>query len=239
MKGERHNVNIAIILAGGVGSRMGANIPKQYLKVGGKPIIQYCLETFVSHSKIDRIVICVAKEWETYVLEICDTIPNMKPFSFSRAGNSRQETIYNALDMLNRDDINQKDIIVIHDAVRPLVSAKLISDCIEICQDADGALPVITVKDTIYLSDDGKNILHLLNRDALFAGQAPEAFRFGKYFAIHQNMNSEQLAVVRGSSEIAYSNGLKINLFSGDSMNFKITTIEDLFNFEKIIENEG
>lgn len=229
-------MNIAVILAGGVGSRMGYSTPKQYLTVNGKTIIQYCLEKFFNHIKIDRVVICVAEEWKNNVIDICRNIKTQKPFSFSIAGDSRQETILNALETLNHDKISSEDIIVIHDAVRPLISTKLISDCIENCLDADGALPVIPVKDTIYLSDDSKSITKLLNRDTLFAGQSPESFRFGKYYSIHQNVSREYLALVRGSSEIAYNNGLKINLFPGEVMNFKITTTEDLSNFEQIVK---
>ena len=107
------------------------------------------------------------------------------------------------------------------------------------CKEADGVLPVVPVKDTLYQSKDGKSITSLLNRNELFAGQAPEAFRFGKYLELHEQMPREELLKINGSTEIAYKGGLKIKLIKGDVMNFKITTPEDLTNFETIINQRN
>ena len=96
-------------------------------------------------------------------------------------------------------------------------------------------MPVIVVKDTTYYSEDGKSITSLLDRSKLWAGQAPEAFVFGKYLRVHENMSREELLKINGSTEIAFKQGLKVELIKGDPMNFKITTPEDLSNFESII----
>lgn len=130
-------------------------------------------------------------------------------------------------------------MVIIHDAARPLVSRDLISNCLKECQKADGVLPVIPVKDTLYQSADGMHITSLLNRSELFAGQAPEAFRFGLYLKLHKEMSREELLKINGSTEIAYKGGLKVNLIKGDDMNFKITTPEDLSNFESIIKDRN
>ena len=119
-----------------------------------------------------------------------------------------------------------------------MVSRELIQSCLEGCNEADGVLPVIPVKDTLYQSVDGQCIKNLLNRNELFAGQAPEAFRFCKYLALHEQMPREELLMINGSTEIAYKGGLKIKLIKGDVMNFKITTPEDLTNFETIINQK-
>ena len=127
----------------------------------------------------------------------------------------------------------EKDSIIIHDAARPNISPMMISQCLSGLRDADGVMPVLPVKDTMYLSADGQHITSLLNRDQLFAGQAPESFCFGKYMAIHDGLTEEQLAQVRGSSELAYQHGMTIQLISGDEHNYKITTKADLEKFRK------
>ena len=106
---------------------------------------------------------------------------------------------------------------------------------IETTKSFDGVMPVIPVKDTIYLSKGGEQIDGLLNRDELFAGQAPEAFNLKRYLEINRGLSKEELASVRGSSEIAYKNGFSIGLIAGDEDNFKITTPNDLERFKLIV----
>ena len=225
----------AIILSGGVGSRMGADIPKQYIEVNGIPVISYCLQTFLSIQTIDGIVIGVAEEWKSYLKGIVETLKPQKNIFYAEPGETRQYSIFNALKVVKEIGGKDNDLVIIHDAARPLVTEELIQRCFEGCKEADGVLPVIPVKDTIYQSTDKTHITNLLNRSELFAGQAPEAFRFGKYLQLHQEMPREELLKINGSTEIAYKGGLNIKLISGDEMNFKITTPEDLSNFESII----
>ena len=228
-------MNFAIILSGGVGSRMGADIPKQYIEVNGKPVISYCLQTFLNIQTIDGIVIGVANEWKSYVKEIVEVLKPQKKIFYAEPGETRQYSIFNALKVVKEIGGKDNDLVIIHDAARPLVSKDLIQRCLNICKEADGVLPVIPVKDTIYQSTNKTHITNLLNRSELFAGQAPEAFRFGKYLQLHQEMPSEELLKINGSTEIAYKGGLNIKLVPGEEMNFKITTPEDLSNFESII----
>lgn len=232
-------MNIAIILSGGIGSRMGGDLPKQYKEVGGKPIIHYCLNTFLGCDKIDGVIIGVAEEWKNYVTEIVNEFNSPKPVWYAQPGETRQYSIFNALSEAKVYGAKDDDLVIIHDAARPLVSELLIINCFEGCKDADGVLPVIPVKDTLYQSVDGIHISSLLNRSELYAGQAPEAFRFGRYLALHENMPREELLKINGSTEIAYKGGLQVKLIKGDEMNFKITTPEDLSNFESIINKRN
>ncbi len=227
-------MNTAIILAGGVGSRMGVDRPKQYLIVKDKPIIAYCLEIFQNHSAIDKIVIVVSEEWQDYVEENVAKYGLTKVCGYAPAGRTRQHSIYNGL-KCTQDNAPDTDICIIHDAARPLVSDKIINDCIVGATEDDGAMPVISVKDTIYQSADGKKIDNLLKRSELFAGQAPESFKFKEYLDIHNSVSDDEIATTAGSSEIAYRHGMKIRLVEGSERNFKITTIEDLETFETII----
>lgn len=229
-------MNTAIILAGGVGSRMGVDRPKQYLMVGDKPIIVYCLEIFEKHKEIDKVVIVVSDEWKDYVEENVQKFGISKVCGYAPAGETRQHSIYNGL-KATEQNAPDTGVVIIHDAARPLVSDKIISDCLLGAVEDDGAMPVITVKDTVYQSKDGKSIDKLLKRSELFAGQAPESFKFREYLDIHNSVTDEEIAATAGSSEIAYRHGMKIRLVEGSERNFKITTIEDLETFETIINS--
>lgn len=228
-------MNTAIILAGGVGSRMGVDRPKQYLVIDDKPIIVYCLEIFEKHNDIDNIVIVVSDEWKDYVIEYVKKYGINKVCGYAPAGRTRQHSIYNGL-KCTETNAPETDVVIIHDAARPLVSDKIIKDCIIGAVEDDGAMPVISVKDTIYQSKDGKSIENLLKRSELFAGQAPESFDFKRYLDIHNSVSDDEIAATAGSSEIAYRHGMKIRLVEGSERNFKITTIEDLETFETIIK---
>lgn len=227
----------AVILSGGVGSRMGLNIPKQYALVEGEPIISYCLRTFFANDQTDAVVIGVAKEWKEFVVEWLAKVVPTKPVFFAEPGETRQYSIFNALEVIEQNGGTEGDVVIIHDAARPLVSQELINRCYDECEIADGVLPVIAVKDTVYFSNDGKQIESLLDRSKLWAGQAPEAFLFKKYLQAHRDLPREDLLKINGSTELAYRVGMNCHLVAGDPMNFKITTPEDLTNFENIIAN--
>ena len=232
-------MNIAIILSGGVGSRMDSSIPKQYIEVKGKPVIWYCLKTFVEDNSTDAIVIGVADNWKDYVIDLVSSFHTEKSVLFSKPGETRQITIFNALKVIECSNYSKDDIVIVHDAARPLVSHELIKNCYDECINADAILPVIPVKDTLYRSMDGKSIDSLLDRNTIWAGQAPEAFRFGPYLEAHEHMPYKELLNINGSTEIAYKNGLDCKMIKGDPMNFKITTQEDLSNFKMIIKDES
>lgn len=226
---------IAVILSGGTGTRLGSNTPKQYIEVNGKPVIQYSIETFASMTEIDGFVICLAYDWKPYMQSILVKGNITKPVIFSQPGEVRQLTIYNALQTLKKQGLEEDAVVVIHDAARPFVSEELIRRCIDGCAEADGTLPCIPVKDTLYQSKDGQSITALLKRSEIVAGQAPEAFRFGKYWAAHNCMSHEDILLISGSTELAYKMGLNVRLVKGEEINFKITTQEDLENFKHIL----
>ena len=156
---------------------------------------------------------------------------------FASAGRSRQESVLNGLKSITTF-VSEEDMVVIHDAARPCVTRKLLESVIDACRNNDGAMPVLPVKDTVYASQDGKNISGLLNRDSLYIGQAPECFRFGAYYKACSKLSEKDLAVVRGSSEVAFLKGLTVALVEGDERNFKITTPSDLERFKEIVMRE-
>ena len=231
-------MNTAIILAGGIGSRMNLNCPKQYLMINNKPIFHYCLETFQNHNAIDKIIVVLSNEWHSYVKEYVEKHNFSKICGYALAGKTRQHSIYNGLKFIEKN-LSDTEVCIIHDAVRPFVSNALITNSVNGAFEKDGAMPVIKVKDTIYCSENGECIDSLLNRNILFAGQSPESFNFRKYIKIHHDVSDEEITNTTGSSEIAYGHGMNIKLITGDEENFKITTIEDLKKFESIVKKNG
>jgi 2-C-methyl-D-erythritol 4-phosphate cytidylyltransferase len=228
--------NIAVILAGGVGERVKSSCPKQYILVRGKPIIFYTLKIFAQRNDIDKLVIVADEAWRDFIEEQLKSLNITQPVSFACSGITRQHSVYSALKVLRQDKTSANDTIIIHDAARPCVSNKIIDQCIAGCKEHDGVLPVVPVKDTIYGSATGNTITQLFNRSELWAGQSPESFRFGKYYKIHTLMNDDDMAKVKGCSEIAYTHGLNIIFAKGEESNFKITTAEDLQRFEILMQ---
>jgi len=233
-------MNIALILSGGTGTRLGANIPKQYIEVCGRPIISYCIEQFVKHREIDAIQIVADKQWQETILKCfeaneCLKVDCNKKFrGFSKPGKNRQLSIYYGL----RDIClygKESDYVMIHDAARPLISAQMITDSLDAVKGHDGVLPVLPMKDTIYESIDGEKVSSLLDRDALYAGQAPETFRVGPYFKANKCLLPDRIQEIKGSTEPAILAGLDIVMIPGDTQNFKITTKEDLNRFCEIL----
>lgn len=230
-------MNFAIILSGGIGTRMkNGKFPKQYIEVEDKMILEYTLDTFSESSSIDSIVIVMEEGWKLklshYLLSKYTKIKG-----FAKAGKSRQESILNGLIECINISANDSDAVMIHDAVRPLLSQDLIVSCFKELDTHDGCMPAIPVKDTIYYSDNGKEISNLLDRTKLYAGQAPEVFKLKKYYELNKQTSIEHLHEIRGTSEIAFEAGFNISIISGEESNFKITTPSDLKRFETIVRS--
>ena len=225
-------MNIAVILAGGVGSRMrGDGFPKQYIEVGGKPVLIYTLEKFQTCQAVDRIVVVANEQWKADILAWCDQFGISKLSAIAEPGETRQESVLSGLATCEQFSDFPEDIVLIHDAARPLVTPELINAVVEQSKTHDGCLPVIPMKDTVYCSTDGKTVTNLTDRSTLFCGQSPEAFNLQKYLLLNRQTPIEQLKLIRGSSELAHQYGFEISLIPGEEMNFKLTTQEDMDRF--------
>lgn len=229
-------VNAALILAGGTGTRMQMEgIPKQYLTIRDRPIISYCLSVFQQNEMINGIFITAEPKWREF-LDI--QLKEIGKFSgYALPGESRQLSILNGLEVI-LEKMPCVDNVIIHDAARPLVTSDLITRCLAGLKEADGVMPSLPVKDTCYLSLDGTTISRLVPRNELYAGQAPEAFRFHPYLDAHKAMEISALKEIRGSSELAYRCGLDVKMINGLERNIKITTKDDLLLFEKYLDCE-
>ena len=226
-------MNYAIILSGGIGTRLGLDMPKQYFEVNKKPIIRYVIETMEQSNRVDGFVIVVAEEWQDYVREQISVSDKFIGFAFP--GENRQLSIYNGLCAL-QDIAKAEDVVLIQDGARPNTSNQLIEMCFDLKDEEDGAMPVLPMKDTVYLSEDGTSVSALLDRKQVFAGQAPESFCYGKYMAANEVLLPDAILKINGSTEPAILAGMQIKMIPGDERNYKITTEVDLKKF--IVEKE-
>lgn len=229
-------MNIALILSGGTGTRVGADIPKQYIEVEGRPILFYCVETLSECPKIDAIQIVADSEWQEQIRQGLSRYDCQKKFrGFSLPGENRQLSIFHGLEDI-RKFADDTDSVLVHDAARPLLSKKQIETCMNALPGHEGVLPVLPLKDTVYCSVDGKQVSSLLNRNEVYAGQAPEVFLLEKYYEANKYLLPEKILQINGSTEPAIMAGMDVVMVPGDERNFKITTKSDLEDFSKICQ---
>lgn len=232
-------MNTALILSGGVGSRLGGGMPKQYIEVGGRMILSYCLEKLSQHPKVDAIQIVAQETWRGLVQSCLNNYDINKKFrGFSTPGENRQLSIYNGLRDILTYASGTDDTVLIHDGARPCLSETLITACIEALNGHDGVLPVLPMKDTVYVSSDGRRVSSLLNRGEIFAGQAPEVFVLGKYYEANERLLPHRIFQINGSTEAAVLGGMDIVMIPGDEENYKITTRADLERFREFISQK-
>lgn len=230
---------------------MGAGVPKQYIEVEGRMMISFCLEVLRKHKDIHGIQIVADGAWHENIrlefarLEGCRETGTggvaQKLWGFSVPGVNRQMSILNGLrDIRARLDADGKSernaAVLIHDAARPMLSERLISDCIKALPGHDGVMPVLPMKDTVYMSGDGESVSGLLPRDRIFAGQAPELFCMEQYYAACTALLPERILQINGSTEVAILAGLDVTMVQGDENNFKVTTAADLERFLNILK---
>lgn len=242
-------MNIALVLSGGNGSRIGGEIPKQYISVGKQMVITYCLKTLVNHPAVDAVWIVAEQGRQDDILAEVHKchLDTHKFIGFSKPGKTRQLSILNGLRDICRyleerpQEIGVEHVsdtwVLIHDAARPMLSSALLDNCfVAAAEDCSGVLPVLPMKDTIYYSESGTEIEQLLNRSALYAGQAPELFRLDLYLKANESLLPEEIFDINGSAEPAYKAGMKVIMIPGDESNFKITTSEDMERFREMME---
>lgn len=228
-------MNYAVILSGGIGTRMHmGDFPKQYYKVKDRMILEYTLDSFQNTDSVDEIVIVMAKAWQEKLgAELRSKYS--KIVGYTLPGAIRQESILSGLELCMERSKSESDKVIIHDGVRPLVTCELIEACFDAIGEYEACLPVIPATDTIYYSEDGKGVDKLLDRSKLFMGQSPETFWLHQYYRAHDGKSHEFLESMRGTTEIAHVAGMKICMIPGDPMNFKITHPADLQRFRMIV----
>ena len=220
-------MNVAIILAAGNGTRLSNNIKKQFIKIHDKQLFLFSFDSFCS-SNIDKILIVSSKEDINYVRSLVSS--NEKFLDVIAGGETRQQSVKNALDYL-KGILADDDVILIHDAARPLIKFPLINEVINKTIEYDCCSLILPIKDTI-ISLSNNNYESTLERDKLASVQTPQGFKFKIIYEAH-------LKAIHSSAtddaQLVKSLGLNIHLIKGDEENFKITTNEDLNYFEYIL----
>ena len=230
-------MNIALVLSGGTGTRLGGDIPKQYIKVKGRMLIAYCLNMFAGHSAIDGIFVVAAPEWRDEIINECGRlgIGEAAITGFSDPGRTRQLSILNGLRDIDTYvkslDKNDDPVVIIHDAARPNLTAEYLDRCLDAIEGCDGVMPTLPMKDTVYYSENGTKVDKLLDRSCIFAGQAPELYRLKKYLEANEKLLPDDILKINGSTEPAVMAGLNVVMIPGDENNYKVTTKKDMDRF--------
>lgn len=222
----------AVIVAGGKGKRIGADINKVFLNIKGKPILYYSLKAFSENKNIDEIVLVTQYDEVNYCMsEIVNKYNFSKVSKVVPGGKERQNSVLNGLRA-----INNSDIVLIHDGARPFVNDKIIKEGIDNADIYGACACGIVPKDTIKIRDNQSFSQGTLSRDSLFNVQTPQCFKYDIIFECHKNAEAEGVKVTDDTS-IVERYGYKVYLYDGSYNNIKITTPEDLIIGEKIAQS--
>lgn len=225
-------LNYGVILASGTGSRMkNLSIPKQYYKINNIPIIIYTLRRMLETKLFDKIYIAISKEYIEYMKEIIKKYvveTEQNKIFIVIGGKERIDTIHNVIEEVKKNIINEDDVIVIHDAVRPFVTEEILKSSIKEARKYGATVAAVPVSDTMLMSEEGKYVDSIPNRSTLYKGQAPDSFKLKIFIELENKLTEEQKKVIVGTSQICTMNNYPIKIIKGDNINFKITTDADL-----------
>lgn len=230
--------NIALIIAGGVGARMRQDIPKQFINVKDKPVIVYTLEAFQKHPNIDAIEVVCLDGWHDILRAYAKQFNITKLENIVKGGETGQDSIRNGLyDIATRYN-DDDDIVLIHDAIRPMVSAEIISDNIRVCREYGNATTVIPCTSVMLKTEDGIVSEDQIPRDNLKITQTPQAFYLKELLDVHAKAIKMDLLPSIASCALYIEMGKKVYLSKGSEKNIKITTQEDIEIFTSLLASQ-
>lgn len=219
-------MNYALIFAGGVGTRMGLETPKQFIEVNGKPIIVHTLNVFNKSKFIDKIVVVTLSEYIEKVKEYVTRFKLNKVTEVIPGGSTAMESQFKGLEYLKKNSIKE-DIVFIHDGVRPFISDKLLNLCLETTKSKGNAITICPAAETISILDDKCQIDTILPRQKCVLARAPQVFYFDDIYNAHLKIGDNRSSFV-DSASLMMEQGTKLNIVNGPSENIKITTKYDL-----------
>lgn len=220
----------AHIMAGGVGKRMGNTpLPKQFLKLGSKPIIIHTVEKFILNSKFDMIIVSTPEEWIAYTKQIFEKYHLTDDrINVIAGGAERNDTLEKAISFISeRNGIHPKDSIVVHDAVRPFVSKRIIDDNIKALENYNAVDTVVPAFDTI-VCGNGEEVQSIPDRAIMYQGQTPQSFNIQHFIKSYAQLDDKQKNILTDSAKISLISGEIVGMVNGESSNMKITTTYDL-----------
>lgn len=233
-------MNIAVILAGGVGNRVGADIPKQFINVLGKPVLAYTVEAFQNCSEIDAIEVVCIKSYLNYMDEMKEKYGFDKMLWIAEGGNTFQESVLNGIRNLE-DKADRNDIVLVHFGASPFIEEDIISDAIRVCREKGNAISATDfyvlsgLKDsTGSVSDPDNSSSTYIDRDTIACMSTPHAFQYGFIDDMYREAVETGVinAVEPHTTTLMYKMGKKIYFSKGSQTNIKITRKEDLDLFE-------
>lgn len=228
-------MNIAMILGAGSGTRMGnVSTPKQFLSIYNKPLIVHTIEAFEVHDDIDVIVVVTNKEYIEQVHQYVKQFELSKVKYIVEGGSARQISVFKGLEDIKKF-ASKDDQIIIHDAARPLINARIITDNIEACKKYKAVDTVIPSADTIIVSTDHEVISDVPVRKNLFLGQTPQSFEFDLIYQAHIWAQENSIQDASDDCQLVMKKGYDVHLVKGDTMNFKITTFDDLMMLKSML----
>jgi 2-C-methyl-D-erythritol 4-phosphate cytidylyltransferase len=222
-------MNIALIIAGGSGNRMGQDIPKQFMYVENAPIIIHTLQCFQKHPDIGTIAVVCLTGWETVLQSYANQFNITKLKHIFPGGNSGMESIHNGIYGLKEVGYADDDLVLIHDAVRPLLSQDIISSNIAICKAYGYAITGIKCREAILESKDGFSSTTSIPRDMLIRTQTPQTFRLKNIIEAHEEAAAKGITDSVASCTLCAELGNReMHIVPGSEKNIKVTTVEDL-----------
>ena len=221
-------MNFAVILAGGIGTRMGQPIPKQYLLIENKPVLIYTLEAFERCDDIDKFVIVADPFWRDQIRQWLSQYNITKFLDFADPGSTRQDSVYSGLTVCKLYAHSQDDVVVVHDGARAMVSSRLISTLVAGLKGYDGCISVLPMKDAIFISKTGEAIDALVDKATVFSAQTPECFYLLPFWTINSQATPTERAAAVSNYEMGFKHNWRIHICPGDENNFKLTTPADI-----------
>lgn len=231
----------AAVMAGGSGSRMGATaLPKQFLSLGGKPVLIHTLEPFLRISNIDAVFVLTPPDWIDYTREQLRTYLPHAAVAVTAGGATRNDTLLCAIRYVCANyPVDEDTILLTHDAVRPFVTKKMIEDNIAAVREDGACDTVIPATDTIVRSTDGAFISDIPLRSELYQGQTPQSFRLLELQRTVESLTPQETAELTDACKIYAVRGKKVRLVAGSPSNMKITYADDLPLAEAILRVRG
>lgn len=222
-------MNIALLIAGGSGNRMGQDIPKQFIHVDNCPIIVHTMRCFQTHPDIDAIAVVCLNGWDTVLRSYANQFSISKLKWIFQGGKTGMESIHNGIYGFREAGCGDEDLVLIHDSVRPLLSQEIISSNIAVCKAYGYAITGIQCREAILESEDGFTTHSSIPRDRLIRTQTPQTFRLGNIIKVHEEAKEKGLTdSVASCTLVAEVGGKEMHIVPGSEKNIKVTTVEDI-----------
>ena len=229
--------NIGLLIAGGSGNRMHQDIPKQFITVNERPVIVYTLEAFERHPEIDAIAVVCIEGWEHVLRAYAKQFGISKLQYVVPGGKNGQDSIRNGVMELEKH-FAPDDLVLIHDAIRPMVSAEIISDNIRVAREKGNAVTVIPCAEAMIKTEDGKVSAGSYPRDNLKRTQTPQAFRIGQICDLHRRALAAGITNSVASCTLMIEMGEQVYFSAGSEKNIKLTTVDDLDIFKALLQTK-